>query len=397
MENSHPDQAVPAEPAGAGHPGPRTPRRARRVAVAAAAFVALAGAASGAASGTAAMAASGQGATPAVQPMRPGWHIVKQVRSGPFGGFTAVVAVGRSGGWAFDQGSVPTAWRRSGSTWTQVRFPGRANEVVVAAGASSATNVWAFTADGGRSRALRWNGRSWTVQRSFAQQVGGAVVLSPSDVWVFGQPDFPGSGLGAWHYDGHTWSRVASGHGLQGGSALSAGNIWAFDGSAIAHWNGSTWSRTSVAYALPPRQQLNDPMLTGIYAQSKDSVYAIANGGRQDEGGPTVILHWDGYQWYKVAEGNFGFGTQPLQQVSSDGHGGLWLPMPGVDGQRSYLVHYTPGHPLTEAPLPGGPNTISVGAVAAIPGTTDLLGGGDTHAYGNLGRNVVAVLLQYGI
>jgi hypothetical protein len=396
MDNSHPDQAVPTGPTGptgGGRPGPRTRRRARRVAVAVAAFVAL----TGAASYTAAIAATSQGPTRAGQPMRSGWHIVKQVRSGSFGGFTAVVAVGRTGGWAFDQGSVPTAWRRSGSTWTQVRFPGRANEVVIAAAASSATNVWAFTADGGQSRALRWNGRSWTVQRSFAQQIGGAVVLSPCNVWVFGQPDFPGSGLGAWHYDGRTWSRVASGHGLQGGSALSPGNIWAFDGSAIAHWNGSSWSRTSVAYDLPPKQELNGPMLTGIYAQSKNSVYAIANGGRQDEGGPTVILHWDGHHWYKVAEGNFGFGTQPLQQVSSDGHGGLWLPMPGVDGQRSYLVHYTPGHPLTEAPLPGGPNTISVQAVATIPGTTDLLAGGDTHASGNLGRNVVAVLLQYGL
>jgi hypothetical protein len=33
---------------------------------------------------------------------------------------------------------------------------------------------------------------------------------------------------------------VASGHGLEGGSALSANNIWGFDGSDIAHWNGST-------------------------------------------------------------------------------------------------------------------------------------------------------------
>jgi hypothetical protein len=393
MPNSNPDQIIPAGPAGGGRPGPRTRRRARRVAVAMAAFVAL----TGAASYSAAIAAPGQGPARTAQPMRPAWNIVKQVRNGPFGGFTAIVAVGRTGGWAFNQGSVPTAWRRSGSTWTQVPFPGRANEVVVAAGASSSTNVWAFTAGRAQSRALRWNGRSWTVQRSFAQQIGGAVVLSPSDVWVFGQPYFPGPGLGAWHYNGHTWSRVASGRGLQGGSALSAGNIWAFDGSDIAHWNGSTWSRTSVAYALPPRQQLNGPMLTGIYAQSKDSVYAIANGGRQDEGGPTVILHWDGYQWYKVAEGNFGFGTQPLQQVSSDGHGGLWIPQPGADGQRSYLVHYTPGHPLTEASLPDGPNTISIEAVAAIPGTVGLLAGGDTHAYGNPGRNVVAVLLQYGI
>jgi hypothetical protein len=72
-------------------------------------------------------------------------------------------------------------------------------------------------------------------------------------VWVFGQPYFPGAGLGAWHYNGHTWSRVASGHGLQGGSALGADDIWAFDGADVAHWNGSIWSRTSVAHLLPAK------------------------------------------------------------------------------------------------------------------------------------------------
>jgi hypothetical protein len=397
MPSSNSDQSVPAQPGGrdrGGRAEPRTGRRTvRRVAVAMAAFLAL----TGAASYSAATAATGQSSSRTAQPMIAGWHIVKQVRSGSFSGFTAVVAIGKTGGWAFNQGTVPTAWRRSGSTWTQVRFPGKPNEVVVAAGATSPADVWAFTAGGAQSRALRWNGHTWTVQRSFPQQIGGAAVISPSDVWVFGQPVFPGAGLGAWHYNGRTWSRVASGHGLQGGSALSVNNIWAFDGSDIAHWNGSTWSRTSVSHLLPPKQELNGPLLTGIFAQSKDSVYAIGNGGLEDEGGPLVILHWDGYQWFKVAEGNFGFGTQPLQQVGSDGHGGLWIPMPGVDFQQSYLLHYTPGHPLSEAPLPGGPSRISVEAVAPIPGTTDLLAGGETHAYNNPGTNVVAVLLQYGI
>ncbi len=327
------------------------------------------------------------------------WRIVKQVHGGPFGGFSTVISVGRTGGWAFNQGSVPTAWRRSGSnrsTWTQAPFPGKPNEAVIAAGATSPANVWAFTAGGAQSQALRWNGRTWTAQRSFAQQIGGAVVISASDVWVFGQPYFPGTGLGAWHYDGRTWSRVAAGRGLQGGSALSANDIWAFDGSYVAHWNGSTWSRTSVSSLLPPKRELNSPMLTGIFAQSKDSVYAIGNGGLEDEGGPLVVLHWNGRRWAKVAEGNFGFGTQPLQQFSSDGHGGLWIPMPGVDGQKSYLLHYSPGHPLSEASLPDGPNKISVETVALIPGTDDVLAGGDTHASDNPGTNVVAVLLQYG-
>lgn len=171
-------------------------------------------------------------------PVSPSWHIMKQVHNGPFGGFAAVTAVGQNGGWAFNQGSAPTAWQRNGSTWTQVKFPGKPNEVVVAAGATSPTDVWAFTTGGAQSRALRWNGRTWTVQRSFSRQIGGAVVISPSDVWVFGQPYFPGAGLGAWHYDGRTWAELASGRGLQGGSAVSANDIWAVDGVDVAHWNG---------------------------------------------------------------------------------------------------------------------------------------------------------------
>ena len=82
------------------------------------------------------------------------------MHNGPFGGFTAVIAVGRTGGWAFNQGTAPTAWRRSGSTWTQVPFPGKPNEVVVAAGAAAPADVWAFTASGAQSRALQWNGRT---------------------------------------------------------------------------------------------------------------------------------------------------------------------------------------------------------------------------------------------
>jgi hypothetical protein len=350
----------------------------RRAALMAAAVVAVAGCA--------------PTATAAQVSAAPSWHIVKRVASGSNGVVTAVTAVGRNGGWAFDGFSNATAWERNGSTWTQVPFPSQNEEMVVAAAASSATNVWAFTQEVGISRALRWNGQHWTVMRFFPRAIGGAVVLSSSDVWVFGAPIFPGAGLGAWHYNGRTWTQVASGHGLEGGSGRSASDIWAFDGADVAHWNGSTWSRTSVASLLPAKQQLNDPFLTGIYEQSRHSVYAIANGHLQDEGGPLVILHWNGSAWSKVAGGNFGFGAG--QQLSSDGHGGLWLPMPGFGGQKSYLVHYTGGH-LVAAPLPVGPDKITVGTVALIPGTTQVLGGGDTHASTDPGTDVVGVILQY--
>jgi hypothetical protein len=322
------------------------------------------------------------------------WHTVKRVSSGPNGVFTAVTAAGQHGGWAFDGFTKATAWERNGSSWTQVPFPSLSNEMVVAAGASSATNVWAVTDEFGKSRALRWNGQHWTVMRSFSRAIGSVVVLSSADVWVFGQPDVPGADLGAWHYNGRAWTQVASGHGLEGGSGRSGSDIWAFDGADVAHWNGSTWSRTSLASLLPAKQELNDPVLSGIYEQSRHSVYAIANGQLQDEGGPLVILHWNGSVWSKVAGGNFGFGT--LQQFSPDGHGGLWLPMPGFGGQKSYLLHYSDGH-LTQAVLPGGPSKITLDTVALIPGTSDVLAGGDTHGSADPGTDVVGVILQYEI
>jgi hypothetical protein len=102
-------------------------------------------------------------------------------------------------------------------------------------------------------------------------------------------------------------------------------------------------------------------------------------------------VHWNGSAWSKVAGRGYGFGPG---QFSSDGHGGLWLPTGRCCGV-GYLLHYSAGH-LTQAVLPGGPDRIDVGAVALIPGTTELLGVGDTHGYPDFGTDVVGVILQYG-
>jgi len=164
----------------------------------------------------------------------------------------------------------------------------------------------------------------------------------------------------------------------------------------VFHFNGRNWAKTSVAHLLPAKSSsgLNDPMVTGIYAIATHNVYAIGNGQAQDEGGPTVVLHYDGHSWRKVAQGNFGYGTQPSQQISPDGSGGLWLPMPGFGGMPSYLVHYS-GHKLTPAVLPHGSQGIDVESIANIPNTTQMLAGGFTHKNFNPSLRVVAVILQY--
>jgi hypothetical protein len=367
-------------------------RRTAEIAAGAAGLVALAGPV------VAGIVVAGTGVAQAMPAKAATWHIVKQVRSGVAGDFTAVVATGKSTGWAFNGNTLaapttkPTAWRLKGGTWTRASFPGRQGEEVVATGAASPSDVWAFTDLGPGSRVLRWNGHTWSVAKAFGQPIGGASVAGGKDVWVFGQPEI-NQRLGVWHYNGHRWSRLSTS--LDGGSALSATSVWAFRGTAVYHFNGHKWAKTSVARLLPKNSGLNDPLVTGIYAQSATSVYAIGNGQAQDEGGPTVVLHYNGNRWSKVAQGNFGYGTQPSQQISPDGRGGLWLPMPGFDGQPSYVVHYS-GGTLSEPSLPHGAQGIDVESIANIPGTTGMLGGGFTHKSGNPGLSVVGVILQYG-
>ena len=352
--------------------------------------------AAGACAAMVALAAPAASAAPAA----PAWHVVKSVKANQ-GVFTEVVATGKTSGWAFGgQFNVlraDTAWRRSGAAWTQDKaFPGKKNETVVTAGANSPSDVWAFASQfNGVSRVLHYNGKAWSVAKTFGAQIGGASVAGKNDIWVFGADFFGQPALGAWHYNGHTWK--LTGKGLQGGSALSATNAWAFSGTKVYRYNGSKWAGTSLKSLLPAKQLLNSPAVTGIIALSATNVYAIGNGNLQDEGGPLVILHFNGAGWKKLAAGSFGFGTMSTggsQQVAADGKGGLWLPMPGVLGQKSFMLHYAGGK-LTPVALPGNPRAIAVVSVSRIPGTTAQLAGGDTFKASQPGVNQVAVILQY--
>ena len=348
----------------------------------------------------AALAVTAAGWAPAAAAQAPAattrWEIVRDVHAPGLGDITAEAPVGKIATWVFDAGTAPTAWyRNTARRWEQVPLPSKTTGRVVAASASSATNVWAFTSGGSRSRALVWHGSKWAVSRSFSKQIGGAVVLSRTDVWVFGQPAAAGQRLGAWHFNGTTWTHDLSGAGLEGGSGVSAGDIWAFNGTSVSQYNGDFWDPTSLASLLPAATTTNNPAIVGVEAESATNVYAIGTGGTEDEGGPLVVLHFDGNVWKKVAQGNYGPGTSPVQNVAADGHGGLWIPMPASGARPSYLLHYSSGKLISVA-LPAGPRQINVQSVARVPGTAIMLGGGFTHAVNNPGKRVQAVVLQYG-
>jgi hypothetical protein len=253
-------------------------RRTAEIAAGAAGLVALAGPV------VAGIVVAGTGVAQAMPAKAATWHIVKQVRSGVAGDFTAVVATGKSTGWAFNGNTLaapttkPTAWRLKGGTWTRASFPGRQGEEAVATGAASPSDVWAFTDLGPGSRVLRWNGHTWSVAKAFGQPIGGASVAGGKDVWVFGQPEI-NQRLGVWHYNGHRWSRLSTS--LDGGSALSATSVWAFRGTAVYHFNGHKWAKTSVARLLPKNNGLNDPLVTGIYAHRQKASTRSATARRR--------------------------------------------------------------------------------------------------------------------
>lgn len=371
--------------------------RGRQAAAAAGAGILALAAVTGTAAVAGAVSATGS-RTAAAQKAAQKWHIVKSVKTDFSGQFTAVVATGKSTGWAFDgngeSGLKATAWRENGTTWTKVAFPSAVNEEVVAAGADSPNDVWAFTQNfSGPSRVLRWNGSRWAPVKTFAAPIGNATVLSGHAVWVYGwTPVFGTPTLGVWFYNGKTWTRVSKT--IAGGSALSSKNVWGFTATSVEHWNGARWTATSVKKLLPATDPhgLNNPSVVGILALSATSVYALGSGGTQDEGGPLVVLHFNGRTWTKAGSGQFGAGPGP--QFSADGAGGLWLPMDGPVGGTSFLVHYAAGK-LTKAVLPVSAPKITIGAVSRIPGTAAQLAGGFTHAAGDRGTGVVAVLLRY--
>ena len=316
------------------------------------------------AAATAANAATVKDAAPAAR--GPAWHTILSAANGRTPNqIDTVVATGKTTGWAF-LNTATAAYERTGATaWKKVAFPGTGGWVNVA-GSSSPSNVWAAyeSRTGQAPRLYRWDGRKWTLAKSFNGQglITALSVLGPRDVWVF-------SLNAIYHFNGRTWTKVSST--LQGGSALNDHNVWAFNGTDVDHYNGRTWTATNVASLLPAQLPGHGPSaLTNILALAPNDVYATGEGDQTPRGGPGVVLHFNGRTWTKAAESG-SFATISGESLTSDGKGGFWISSESFPSRlEGALFHYSAGK-ITEVNLGAFAYSVS-----RIPGTAEALAGG---------------------
>jgi hypothetical protein len=312
----------------------------------------------------------------------PAWQIDAKVHYGTSGnasGYSAVIAPGKNDAWAFggtNPGgpSSPEAEHWNGSRWLASPLPAGLNGFIVAAAASSASNVWAV----GNGYALRWDGVRWSVAKIWntGGQVTSVAVISRDDVWVFGSSSFSGqANLGTWHYDGRRWAPVsgaAGGAGIYRASAVSEGDIWAITASArggsVVHYNGTEWQDVPAADALLSNAQLND-----VLAVSWHNVWVSGTTPADAADGHLVLAHWNGKCWRRFVAPWL---VQQSERFATDGAGGIWIPVvTGGDGATTWILHLSYSGEWTRTEITAARGSgVGVGDLALVPGTTTLWG-----------------------
>jgi hypothetical protein len=196
-----------------------------------------------------------------------------------------------------------------------------------------------------------WTGAQPPSPGTTANELDGVAIVSACNVWAAGTANsaFTDQTL-IEHWDGASWSRVASppvGNDaeLTAVRALSANDIWAVGHrdigngetphTLIEHWDGTTWS-----VANSPSPGSDGSSLTGVSVVSTSDAWAV---GHSFEAGATqtLILHWDGTSWTQVASPTPGSGGE-LNGVSAASGSNAWAVGSYVNGSmiQTLILHW---------------------------------------------------------
>jgi hypothetical protein len=163
------------------------------------------------------------------------------------------------------------------------------------------------------------------------------------------------------HFNGSSWNIVPSLNPrndivsvLYSVSAVSANDVWAVgsshNGSApsrtlIEHWDGTQWH---IVPSPNPDSQLNE--LRGVAAISANNVWAVGyrGGTRTETPLETLVLHWDGTSWSKVASPNVPGAANELSGITAISANDIWAV--GSAGGTPLAMHWN-GNAWTVFPM----------------------------------------------
>jgi hypothetical protein len=205
----------------------------------------------------------------------------------------------------------------NGTTWTRVASPNPGYDPVLHGVAAVAANdVWAVGDANYQPIIEHWNGSTWAEVPVPA--LGGDYVrlysiaaVAANDVWAVGRRFGSIYATVVLHWDGTAWSESLSGRiagpngyptGFYGVTALAANDIWAVgtifdngDQTLTAHWNGTTWTRVA-----SPNPSTSENYLRSVTALAPNDVWAVGYYGGAGARSHTLTLHWTGTQWLVV-------------------------------------------------------------------------------------------------
>jgi hypothetical protein len=291
----------------------------------------------------------------------------------------------------------------NGSTWA-TRRPATLQKIYHprAFGASSASNIWVFGGQSGRTSvpekptpAYQWNGRrwvrhtlpAWVIRKDgYGDQGAVAKVFSPSDLWVFtvGVEKDTTPRL-AGHYNGHRWVKYYLPAVPGAISAVSRNDMWAVGSTlqdpsqvVLMHWNGKTWSSRPVPTQSPSGSLdfVSDPAGTGPRSVSMLGAFGPSLSSRV-----TYLLHWNGSSWQKVL-----VPAKTLSGLAPDGHGGWWTVNAGGDWRDRFLHRSNGRWTRSSVPALSWAPLRRVDGLVRVPGTTTILAYGDLTKLGDKGE-----------
>ena len=194
--------------------------------------------------------------------------------------------------------------------------------------------------------------------------------ISHNDAWASGFSDAVASGGNTLmlHWDGNTWSEVPSptaGTGLNyivGLRGFSADDVWAagsyYQGAdeytLAEHWDGTAWQ----IVPTPNGSEHGGNALNGIDAVNAKDIWAVGAYNSGPYMDSTLIEHWDGQTWMRIASPNQA-GFNALVQVVALTQNDAWAVgfniAPGSSEQTPLLLHWD-GQIWSIAPNPPQPN-----------------------------------------